>query len=1010
MEIDELRVAKVATQLFEGIEDALGLLVGDECKTHLKTVLDNLHQFQSCPHLLDPKLSLFVKMTIDGYGDGQAGTTEVFYNLGKIVGAKKLLNFFPTNVSLLPQLTAKFEHELHWHEEYFLLCWLTVLVLAPFQFDKFSNGLKHELYALGLIQLARSGPLQPLGARLVGSIVMRSDCEDIWLLFMKQIKDSNTNIDPVLKKGLLLAFNVALQKDTHGRVDHQYTTIREFVKGLMNETSNVELTAKIISKFMTNVMNLKDDDWDTIEALINWFQDSFQNKNTDTRFTLANQYGKLITRVDDCIGIDMVLEVLANTKELVSTKSFEAVDSDLLHSHLLCIAELLRRDLIDSHGFSDIITILDKTFFFQQSRITFISGSIIRDASNYIAWSLAKYQKTQLAPDLVMKVFVNLLLVCCFDKEIMLRRSATGAIQELIGRHGVKTWNQFYPQDRSNAAKSIKVIEILDYVDLGSIDKSYFEIPTALLVVFPDLKPKFVEFLVGNVSNVDTDIVKQSSKALKQLIKDDQTTLEEVSSEIISRSGDKPYKAFVALSELAPLLQNKEVLKGIMPKFHAVKINHHKDPPFFVMSYLSLLDALLDIGLAYKVEIYGNVFDAIRMDNRETTAILKSLSTKMALSENQWFKWIHYMKHNNLNTSASVSYLPCFAEKVGEVTALLKSDKIDCNVKASIIRSISDYLFSGKSLQQHELEDVISKLDDYSVSEQGDVGSKVRLATLNLLDVNLASVAGVTGSFLELRLLRLSAEPIDRLRHDSLNLLQRLLEVTEVDTTIRDHRQYFTSLIAFFHRHYIGNKEARTEFLKGYVFTAGALKATDSLITGSLMAFCDFYSSLDSLTKKEILLNLAALIKPVPDLAKRNDYHSQRQSKQILVGMQFYSRILLANIPIPEEFNLEGLFVRVYNLHLGTKNIARLSSAIKIFGYFYAAHGMEKCKDRLLILMTTHQLARVRTLASEEVYMLYTEKFIQTNDVRYQEATRVIESIDWTADSLPQLDDLNLPV
>jgi hypothetical protein len=998
MDVDDLRVAKVAKQLHEAIKERLSSIAESrEVEESLKLLLADLHQFQACPHLLDPMLSTYLRQIIKCYGsDIQIGAiTEVFYNIGKIVSAKKLLNFFPTDIGLLQELTHKFSEKLHWHEQYLLLCWLTVLVLAPFQFDKFGPELKHKLYSIGRSQLNRSGPLQPLGARLVASIVMRSDCDQVWDEFVEELTGYFEGAGPVLAEGYLLSLNISLQKDSRNKVDRKFGKLNKFMLKLMQRDSNADLTSKILSKFMINVMNQEDDDWDTIEGIINWFQDNFKNNNTDTRLTLANQYRKLITRVDDCMGIDLMLDLLTSTVKLVKDESFETMDTNLLHTQLLSIAELLRVDLIDHNGFNEIVTTLDRTFFFQQARITFISGSNIRDASNYIAWALAKYQKKQIQPEITIKIFINLLFVCCFDKDIMIRRSATGALQELVGRHGVKTWQHFYPYDSSNAAKSINTIEILDYVDLGSIEKSYCEIPSKLLDVFPDLRPKFLEFLVGNVFNLDSDIVRLSARALRILIEgEDEQSREGIVTEIISKAGTKTSNAFIALSQLIPLLTSTDSLKGVMSNFYATKINHHKDPPFVRLSYLSLLNVLLDTGVQLTDQIFDNLFEAIRHDSKEMTQILKQIASKLEFPDSYWKRWYLYMKHNNLNTSASVSYLKCFESKMNEVLMLLASEATDHNVKAAVIGSISEYIATGKSLDQTKLIEVVNQLDDYSMSEQGDVGSKVRLATLRLLDVNFSIIAQALRPALDLKLWRLSVEPIDRLRHEAVILLQRLYGANEVDITTRSHSEYFKTLLEFFQAHCIESKNARIELLRGYVFTAGALKATDTLVSGSLVSFCDFYMTLDSHTQKEILLDIASLIKPEPTLAGRTDFKSQRSLKQILVGMQFYSRVLLANIPVPETFNMNGLYVRIYNLHLSTKNITRLSCAIKIFGYMYVAHDMQKAKERLVVLMTTHQLTRVRAMAREELYMLYLEKFIQTGDVKYKEELSTIESVD----------------
>ena len=998
MDVDELRVTKVAKQLHESIIDGIQLLGRQQDTRHnLKRVLEDLPQFQPCPHLLDPYLDSFIHLILEEYTiDPENGSiTEVFYNLGKIVTPKKLLNFFPTNVELLPKLTLEFSSLVHWHRQYLLLCWLTVLVLAPFQIEKFGQDIKEDLYNIGVDKLGKSGPLQPLGARLVGSLIMRHDCSDLWTKFIDNLLQNFEESDDALQEGLLLALNVAMHKDSYGTILRDLNKVSPFFSLLLSQTSHVGIIAKLLSKFMTILMQLEEDDWETIEGIVNWFQDSFHSKSNDTRFILARQYGKLITRVDDCMGIDLMLDALSSTRELFSKESFETIDTDILHSRLLCLAEFLRMNLMNHQEFQEILDILQRTLFFQQPRITFVAGSNIRDASNYIAWSLAKYSKRQLDSQIVKGLFTFLLLVCCFDKEILIRRSATSAIQELIGRHGVRTWVELYPNDETNHSKSIRLIEALDYVDLGSIDKSYLEIPQKVLEIFPDLKPTFIKFLIKNIENVDFELVKYSSKALKVLLTtENETCKDQTVRHIIKNADIKPFNSFTALAELIPLLQSRDSIQDITPVFRSIKIDHHKDTQFAMLSYLSLLNSLLNLELQCDDQILENVFSAIRVDNHDVCQILKEVAPKIHIQEKYWTKWYHYMKLGNLNTASSVTYLPCFPEKTNDIACLLESEKTDCNVKAAIVNSVSEYLKSGQMLQESFMQCVLNELDDYAISEQGDVGSKVRLACLKLVQNNLENLPQPT---LELKLLRLSSEPIDKLRNLSTELLQRLYNTNEVDTSSRSHFDYFSELLKFFKTHWMNSKDSRIEFFRGYIFSCGALKATDALISDSLRAFCDFYTSIEPALQKEILLNIASLIKPIPGINKRMDFKSQHLSKQILVGMQFYTRILLANIPIPEDFNLDGLYVRIYNLHLGTTNITRLQCAIKMFGYFYLRSEMLKAKLTLISIMTTHRVARVRAIAADELFMVYSEKLSITGNEKYTKAMEVIHEFDWTS-------------
>lgn len=995
MELDEIRVAKISNVLHNDIQDQIqSHSSSPEKAKNLSLLLNNINQFQPCPQLLDKHLKQYVETLLKYYIDGnQKWVCEVFYTFGKIVTSKKMLNFMKTDVNLIPIIISKIHQseQIHWHEQYLLLCWISVLCLAPFKLDALQSDAKDRIFETGLYYLKQSGPLQPLGARVLASLIMRSDCEDMFEKFMTTMVNDFSDANDVIQQGYLLTLNVALQKDFSMKFKTCLDDILRFIKSFENSEKNVDLIIKIYSKIVKYLIDL--DAYDQIEDIISYFMENFSNRSTDSRFLISRKFVKLVNLLDSCFRIEIMVDMINSTKELLQ-ESYETINSDKLHTHLLVLAEFLRQALIDKSSYKDIEEILDKTLYFQQSRITFIAGSNIRDASNFICWSLFKYNK-DIEIGIAQSVFLKLLFVACFDKEIMIRRSSTAALQELIGRYGSKIWEQYYP-DEENSAKNIRLIEILDYVDLGSIEKSYFDIPSKVLLIFPDIRERFINFLSQCIYNVDDDIVKMSAKALRLLLDgQSQNLIDSIITHHITTNQNKKFNTFIALAEILPLSKNGVHLDKLAPKFQETKLNHHKDPIFILTSYLSLLNTMLELGYQMHDFLFENLFEAIRVDNDGIRSILIGIAGKISLDSKNWEKWLYYMRNNNINTSSSVGYLQDFGSKVGDVMVLLSNDRVDASTKASIISSISGFL-QKNSLPTKTLAKIIDNLDDYTISEQGDVGNKVRIETIKLIDTNLEVFKTEELSKLMIpKLLRLSCEPIDKTRYESLKLLHKIHNSTIPDFISSD--EYFTHLLKFYQLHYIQDKETSKDFWRGYIFTCGAIKATDSLIISSLKCFLRFYQSLDEAMQKEILLQLAAIIKIEPLLLKGNNSKSQRFNKTILVGLQFWSRIFESNIKLPSNFPLKGFHIRIFNLHLNTKNIVRLTNSIKIFGYL-AQLGLRESLERLCWLTTKHPIARVRVLASEELFNIYNEKLITLNDdakSEYVQALKLLSNIDW---------------
>lgn len=990
MEVDEIRVAKVANVLHQGIHAQIQLNSSSPSESvNVTDLLNSINQFQPCPQLLDKHLKHYVNTLLKLYiEDNQEWTSEVFYNFGKIVTSKKMLNFMKTDIELMPVILSKLQsqRDIHWHEKYLLLCWLSVLCLVPFKLDSLRKDAKGEIFKIGVKYLKQSGPLQPLGSRLLASLVMRNDCETEFEKFIEVLMDNYMDSNETIQKGYLQTLNLALQKDSNLIFQSRLEELLQFIKSVENTESHVDLVAKIYSKLVKYLVDK--DDYDQIEEIITYFLNHFDNRSTDTRVLLARKFVKLVSSLDSCFGIEIMIDIIETTRELLED-SFEAINSDKLHTYLLTLAEFLRLTLIDSVGYKKIESILEKTLFFQQSRITFIAGSNIRDASNFISWSLFKYNK-DVDLKIAYNIFQKLLFVTCFDKEIMIRRSSTAALQELIGRYGNKIWAEYHPKE-VNSAKNIRLIEYLDFVDLGSIEKSYFDIPKKILLLFPKLRTEFIRFLSLNIYNVDLDIVKLSAKALKSLLdSESQDLIGNLVMDHVEHSNQK-FNSFVVLSEILPLSEHQQCPQ-LLSSFQQVKLNHHKDSIFVLSSYLSLLNTILDLGAKLEIDMLENLFDAIRVDHGDIQEKLIQLAPKLALDSKYWDKWLYYMSNNNLNTSYSVGHLPDFESKVHDVVLLLTNDRVDADTKAAIISSISTFLQTNL-LEQKILVTLIEQLDDYTVSEQGDVGNKIRSQAIRLItgNIELFKRPGLQELVIP-KLLRLSCEPIDKTRYDSFKLLLQFHDRTipKFDTL----NEYFDQLLKFFKESFAENKEISKEFWRGYIFTAGAMKSTDSLIISSLKEFLKFYESLVKEAQKEILVQLASVIKIDPQLLKGQSSNAQRFNKTILVGLRFWSRILDSNIQIPDIFPIKGLYARVYNLHLNTKNINRIASAIKIFAHLTHL-ALKEPLERLCWLCSKHPIARVRVLASEELFNIYNEKMLRDADDRYIQVIKLLSERDW---------------
>lgn len=270
MEVDEIRVAKIANELHQFIKDGIeqnGAMGGGQ--PNVMGLLNKIDQFQPCPQLLDKHLSHYVELLLGYYVKGdQKWTAEVFYTFGKIVGCKKMLNFMKTNINLIPKIISKLENadNIHWHEKYLLLCWLAVLCLAPFKLDSLQKDAKQQIFRLSSQYLKQSGPLQPLGARVLASLVMRSDCETQFNEFISIMNEEYLTAGEIVQKGYLTTLNIALQKDSNLIFQSRLEQLLQFIKLVQDSEINVDMVVKIYSKLVKYLIDA--DNYDEIEEII----------------------------------------------------------------------------------------------------------------------------------------------------------------------------------------------------------------------------------------------------------------------------------------------------------------------------------------------------------------------------------------------------------------------------------------------------------------------------------------------------------------------------------------------------------------------------------------------------------------------------------------------------------------------------------------------------------------------------------------------------------------------
>lgn len=119
-----------------------------------------------------------------------------------------------------------------------------------------------------------------------------------------------------------------------------------------------------------------------------------------------------------------------------------AVSDSTWHGVFLAIAECMRRAQIPRLLLSRILYWTQRGLLFDVPRGAGAAGSNIRDACCYVVWALARIRQTDTLAPYVLSIAQRLSLVTTLDRETTIRRAASAAFQEWVGRttlvpHGI---------------------------------------------------------------------------------------------------------------------------------------------------------------------------------------------------------------------------------------------------------------------------------------------------------------------------------------------------------------------------------------------------------------------------------------------------------------------------------------------------------------------------------------------------------------------------------------------
>lgn len=282
-----------------------------------------------------------------------------------------------------------------------------------------------------------------------------------------------------------------------------------------------------------------------IQILLEWLSDS----DTPVRQAASKALGIVILKLESnlaaevieavlgCLNENMLLENLQTGELLVATdhmnidlqqykKNVNAVDPLKWNGAMLTLGHVLFRRSPPVQQLSSILeALLTGLAFEQRSNVGTSMGVAVRDAACFGIWSLArKYSTKEVetttlsrsfggsypeAPQSTLQKIANHLVVAsCLDPSGNLRRGASAALQELIGRHP------------DTIREGIFVVQRVDYHAVARRSRAISEVAEAVSELDPVYHASILDSLLGwrGCRAVDADSRRQAAATIGILL------------------------------------------------------------------------------------------------------------------------------------------------------------------------------------------------------------------------------------------------------------------------------------------------------------------------------------------------------------------------------------------------------------------------------------------------------------------------------------------------------------
>ncbi|KAI0387634.1 tubulin folding cofactor D C terminal-domain-containing protein [Hypomontagnella monticulosa] len=848
-----------------------------------------------------------------------------------------------------------------------------------------------------------------------------------------------------------------------------------------------------------------DDEGEIVETTIGYLLERLADNDTPVRFAASKALSIITLKLEPEMASQVIEAVLESLNRNVlwvknktnpsapPTRDLAAVDPLEWHGLMLTLSHLLYRRSPPPENLSDIIhSLLMGLSFEKRSPSGGSIGTNVRDASCFGIWALARrYSTIELlqvqtksvlvarghdpSASILQVIATELVVTASLDPAGNIRRGASAALQELIGRHP------------DTVEKGIAVVQTVDYHAVALRSRAIHEVALQATRLSPHYGRALLEATLGwrGIGDMDAGARRVAAKSFGAL------TAELISAEtsdplerfkgsvdmLLSRLGALQVRqveerhglllSIAAVLDLlsslldgsnseplqqAPIIEICTALKDILKDS---KITKYRKPELIaeaagglVASATSVLllstvqgtlPELLAAGLQAGPAIFeesnsASLRSIVDLLDRSQTEHPKHVEELLEILRDVLNVWLDRSEIEVIRTSSKAALvLLLFAtgerrtqiieewsnrvrrpptprnkhgdgffhalarayelqhnQSEGVLAAKVLSERWsldkDIDTRVAILQSLI-----GRTILRDRASDflnIISEgLDDYTTNARGDIGSHVRLEAIKTTKTLWSTKIGDEHviSALFPRILRLSAEKLDRVRTEAQSALAMLLHSSYVSsfcTSSFSSKGYFDFLLRLCDAERLdqsvaanwtlGRDDCMSILIAGLVTSADT--GNEDLVIVSRAALAEFCEESD----ENLTQICAALVRNL------KQYQSQDRIMvpTLEVVVYLFHVGLLQRCP---EINLRQLCILVQKAAYKTGNVRKLEACIKVYGAIAAVdadarepqispelatkrrEGVLEARRRLGALMA-HPWPRARSLVVDELW------------------------------------------